>query len=170
MLLIGRVLDGQFRPSTAESVNASIHSDDGRIQTVEMKLLPGEQGRYEGMFLASRTGSYEATIEIEQAEGEDKLIDPVPFRIVPPRVESNAFWLNEKLLKEIASQSGGEYFRIGQLDQLPEALPRLVTRAEFNSPPEPLWDWNTYLRILAFIIPVALLTTEWALRKWYKLL
>jgi len=78
--------------------------------------------------------------------------------------------LNEKLLSEIATQSGGQYFRLEQLDKLPAALPTLVTRAEFNSPPKPLWDANKYLRWLFYGLPVVLLTIEWILRKWYKLL
>ena len=49
-------------------------------------------------------------------------------------------------------------------------LPTLVTRAEFNSPPEPIWDVNKYFRLFAFLLPVVLLSTEWALRKWFKLL
>ena len=81
-----------------------------------------------------------------------------------------SFWLNEKLLKDIAETSGGEYVELDRVSELPAVLPRLVTRAEFNSPPEPIWDVNQYLRFLFFLVPVLLLTCEWALRKWYKLL
>lgn len=168
--LLSRLLDGQYRPLTTPSVEAIVRSDDGRTQKVELRRLPGDQGRYEGLMVASRTGNYQATIELGGDDTEEKLLDPIPFRIVTPKVESNAFWLNEKLLTEIATQSGGKYFRLNELSELPAALPSMVTRAEFNSPPEPLWDWNKYFRFFAFLIPVALLSIEWTLRKWYKLL
>ena len=78
--------------------------------------------------------------------------------------------LGSSVLVSAGCQSGGKYIELEQVNELPEALPRLVTRAEFNSPPEPLWDVNPYLRFLFFMFPVVLLTSEWALRKWYKLL
>lgn len=168
--LLSRLLDGQYRPLTTPSVEAVVRSDDGRTQKVELRRLPGDQGRYEGLMVAARTGNYQATIDLGGDETEEKLLDPIPFRIVTPKVESNAFWLNEKLLTEIATQSGGKYFRLSELSELPAALPSLVTRAEFNSPPEPLWDWNKYFRFFAFLLPVVLLSIEWTLRKWYKLL
>ena len=170
VLLVGRVLDEQFKPSNVQVHKAIVRADDGRTQTIEMKMLPNQEGSYEGTFVAQRIGNFEATIQLAGGETEGKLIDPIAFRVVPPSAESGAYWLNEKLLSEIATQSGGQYFRLEQLDKLPGALPTLVTQAEFNSPPKPLWDVNKYLRWLFYGLPVGLLTIEWILRKWYKLL
>ena len=74
------------------------------------------------------------------------------------------------MLRDIAEQSGGRYFRLDEVNALPESLPQRVQRVAFKSPPKPLWDWNTLFRYAAFLLPVVLLTTEWAVRKWYKLL
>jgi len=122
------VLDQEFRPSTQEVHKAIIRSDDGRSQTIEMKLLPNQEGRYEGTFVAQRIGNYQATIDL--GSSDEKLIDPIAFRVVPPTAESGAFWLNEKLLADIATQSGGKYFQLNQLDDLAESLPTIVTRAD----------------------------------------
>ncbi len=168
IVLVGRVLDQEFRPSTQEMHKATIRSDDGRSQTVAMKLLPNQEGRYEGTFVAQRIGNYQATIEL--GSSDEKLIDPITFRVVPPTAESGAYWLNEKLLGDIATQSGGKYFQLNQLEDVAESLPTIVTRAEFNSPPKPLWDGNLVLRWGILLLPVILLTIEWTLRKWYKLL
>ena len=170
ILFVGRILDEQFRPATKPSYPAKITSQDGRVQTVEMQLLPGGDGQYEGNVIASRTGAFDATIDLQAAADGDKLIEPITFRVVPPKVESNAFWLNEKLLKEIADKSGGRYFRLDEINQLPKALPKRIQRVAFKSPARPLWDWNRYFRYIAFMLPVLLLTAEWAIRKWYKLL
>ena len=64
--------------------------------------------------MAQRIGSFAATIDLGGDSSDGKLIDPIPFRVVPPSAESGAFWLNEKLLTEIADQSGGKYFRLEQ--------------------------------------------------------
>ncbi len=168
--LVGRVLDQEFKLSTAPEVQAIVRSGDGRSQKVTMKLLPQQEGRYEGTFVAQRVGSFDATIEFPGSDPDEKLIDPIAFRVVPPSAESGAYWLNEKLLMEIATLSGGQYFRLEQIEKLPDTLPTMITRAEFNSPPEPLWDLNRYLRWFLFSLPVLLLTVEWTLRKWFKLL
>ncbi len=166
--LVARVLDAQFQPSIQESFEAVVTSDDGRTETVQMKLLPQQKGRYEGAFEAKRLGSFEATIELGQSD--EKLIDPIAFRVVTPSAETNSYWLNKKLMSEIAQRSGGEYLPLDELKKLPDLLPTKVTRAEFNSPPKPLWDASRFLRWSVFLIPAVLLTIEWALRKYYKLL
>lgn len=166
--LVARLLDEQFKPSKEPTFDAVVKSDDGREQTIKMKLLPNQEGRYEGTFPATRIGAYEATIKI--GDESEKLIDPVTFRVVSPSAESGSYWLNEKLLRDIADRSGGKYFRLDSISKLPEVLPDRVERFTFNSPPEPLWDASPRLRWLLFSLPVVLLTIEWAVRKWYKLL
>lgn len=166
--LVARILDPQFQPSTEPSANAILKSDDGRMETVEMKLLPQQKGRYEGTFEAKRLGNYEATLDL--GSSDEVLIDPITFRVVTPSAETNSYWLNKKLMGEIAQRSGGEYLSLDELEKLPGLLPTKVTRAEFNSPPKPLWDASDFLRWTVFLIPAVLLTTEWAVRKYYKLL
>jgi hypothetical protein len=170
IVFIARLLDQQFQPSNQPEVDALIRTSDGRTQKVPMKMLPQQPGRYEGTFVAQRTGSYAATLDMGGGEDAEELIEPISFRVVPPSAESGAFWLNEKLMLEIASLSGGQSFKLDEFEQLADNLPRLVTRAEFNSPPEPIWDINRYFRFFAFLLPVVLLTIEWSLRKWFKLL
>ncbi|MEM9409678.1 MAG: hypothetical protein AAGA30_01105, partial [Planctomycetota bacterium] len=166
---IGRVLSEQFLPSDKETQILTITDQNGRTQNLQMQLLPGGTGQYEGSLVATRTGNFEATITIDDGQDE-KVIEPISFRVVPPQIESNAYWLNEKLLKEIAAKSGGEYFRLDEIDELPEKLPQRIRKIAFKSPSRPLWDWNQLFRTFAFLIPVVLLSIEWGVRKWYKLL
>ncbi len=168
--LIGRVLDSSFKPLTEPSLNTIIESEDGRVQKVDMKLLPQQEGRYEAIFVAQRTGTYQATIEIPNASEDEDLIEPVSFRVVPPNAESGAWWLNEKLLTEVAERSGGKYVSLAQIAELPAQLPASSRRVELNSPPKPFWDINPMLRWLTLGLPVVLLSIEWILRKAYRLL
>lgn len=163
-----RALDAQFQPLTAAEINAVILAADGRTQKVPLKQVPQQEGRYEGSLVAQRTGSY--LVSLELGDGDDKIIDPLPFRIVTPSVETASFWLNEKMLKEIAGLSGGKYFQLDQFAALSEEIPAISTRAEFNGPPEPLWDATPMLRWLTLLLPALLLTVEWGIRKWKKLL
>ena len=169
IMFVARVLNEQFAPSDEATYSTKITNQDGRSQQMEMQLLPGNSGQYEGNVIASRTGIFQATIDFGEQSG-DELIEPITYRVVPPKVESNAFWLNEKLLKEVAEKSGGQYFRLDEIEKLPEVLPKRVQRVSFKSPARPLWDWNQYFRMAAFLLPVILLSAEWAIRKWYKLM
>jgi hypothetical protein len=166
--IMGRALDGQFQPLTVPEITAVISSGDGRVQKIVLQQVPQQEGRYEGSFVAQRTGNYVATLDL--GSGEENVIDPIPFRIVTPSAETESFWLNEKLLKEIANASGGKYYRLEELLTVPADLPVISTRAEFNGPPEPLWDANPTLRWLTLLLPALLLTVEWGIRKWKKLL
>ena len=168
--LMARLLDEQFKPAKAESFDALVTSDDGRTQTVKMKRLPNQEGRYEGAFPATRIGSFEATIKMSAGDDNEELIEPIALRVVSPSAETGSYWLNEKLLRDISSRSGGQYFRLDSIKKMPEVLPDRVQRFTFNSPPEPLWDASPQLRWLIFSLPVVLLTIEWAMRKWFKLL
>ncbi len=168
--LVARLLDQQFKPETREAFDAVVTSDDGRQQTVKLKRLPNQEGRYEGAFPASRIGSYSAIVDMGESTDGEKLVDPVTFRIVSPSAEAGAYWLNEKLLRDISARSGGKYFRLDSIEKLPAELPNTVERFTFNSPPEPLWDASSKTRWFVFLLPAILLTIEWAVRKWYKLL
>jgi hypothetical protein len=88
------------------------------------------------------------------------------------RVDAQRGKLWSKLSKAIivAAKSGGAYIPLDQIERLPDLLPTKITRAEFNSPPRPLWDASQFLRWSVFLLPALLLSFEWALRKYYKLL
>jgi hypothetical protein len=166
---VGRVLDSDFEPSQAAAHQVEIRSDDGLTKEVTLKLVPNSQGNYEGSFDAVRLGAYEAKLKIT-GESDQSLIQPISFRVLPPSAESGADWLNEKLLRQIASESGGEYLPLSQIKLLPDKIPDAIERVEFNSPPQPLWDCSQLLRWTFYLLPVLLLSLEWALRKWFKLL
>lgn len=167
--VLARLLDEQFRPSTVETVQALIKDEQGRVQPLSMRLLPNQPGRYEAVLPASRLGSFQATLDLPSNSNE-KWVDPVAFRVVTPSIEANAYWLNEKMLREIAAASGGKYYPLHEWEKVISELPKLETRAEFNSAPQPIWDYNQLFRAIALLLPILLLGTEWAVRKWFKLL
>lgn len=167
--LSATVLNERMEELSVPSIPAAILSEDGRVQNLELKLLPGLAGQYESSFVAQNTGTFKINVALEGANDETG-IESVSYVVKPPSVESRAYWLDEKRLRDIAEASGGQFFRLDQLAQVSEALPRMESTTEYNSPPEPIWDVNQKLRYLTFLLPVLLLTIEWAVRKKYKLL
>ena len=167
--LIASVLTEQMEQLTVPRIPARIQSEEGRVQDIELKLLPGQSGQYESSFVVQNTGTFRITVNLAGANDETG-IEPVSYVVKPPSVESRAYWLDEKRLRDIAEASGGQYFTLDQLEQISDVLPQLDTTSEYSSPPEPIWDVNEKLRYLTFMLPFILLTIEWAIRKKYKLL
>jgi hypothetical protein len=168
------VRDERRQGLTAPTINAIISDDAGRRQIVELQREPGQDdpetndGRYSGSYSAARLGQF--TISLDLGPDMEKFIKSKQIQVVAPSVETDRNWLNEKKLRNIAEQSGGRYFTIDQLAELPKELPRKVETMTFNGPSKPLWDFTPSMRYLAFALPILLLGIEWTLRKWYKLL
>ena len=87
------------------------------------------------------------------------------FLVQLPSLETAEVWLNKTELVSLAELSGGKYFELDQLDQLPLAVPDATQRVVVPGTPIPLWDTNRVLILL-----VLLLGVEWAIRKGQKLL
>ncbi len=167
--LSATVLNERMEEMELPVIPARILSADGRVRDLELKLLPGLKGQYEASFVAQSTGTFKLRVALEGVDGETG-IEPVSFVVKPPSVESRAYWLDEKRLRDIADASGGQFFTLDQIGEITAVLPQLESTSEYTSPPEPIWDVNNKLRYLTFLLPFLLLTLEWAIRKKYKLL
>ncbi len=167
--LIAQIDDERFQPLKDPTVQAIVRSQDGTPQQIELKATPGQEGSYEASFFAQRIGTFEVSVNLPGADDETG-IEPVQFRVQPPSVESQSYWLNEKFLRDIAQASGGKYYTLDQLESLAKDLPIAETKTEYNSPPQPIWDIHPPFRYLVFLLPFLLLTIEWAIRKKCRLL
>jgi hypothetical protein len=164
-----RLQDPTFQPLKLPDVSAKIDLGNGQTETIQLKKLEGDSGEYEAVMNANRIGQFVLKVDLPGGDS-DEAIEPVTFRVEAPRVEAAAFWLNEKLLRDIANASGGKYFSVDEFATLPEHIATSVEEIQWTDRPQPLWDVNRLLRTICFCIPVILLTLEWALRKGFKLL
>ena len=168
------IRDADLKGLTVPEVAVEITDDKGRVQEIVLQRDPGQDttetndGRYSGSFSATRLGNFEIGVDI--GPDSKKLVKPIAINVVPPSLEASRFWLNEKKLRNIATQSGGKYFTLDQISELPELLYRPPERVEFRSPSQPIWDLSEKIRWLAMLLPVVLLGLEWTLRKTNKLL
>ena len=167
--LTARALSATFEPLDAPVLAAKIQSENGQERGLDLQPLPGQPGEYEASFFAQWIGRSQVTLVLPDGDGADG-IEPTNFRVRPPGVESRSHWLNEKLLRELATASGGTYGTLGDLEQIIDAIPQNESTTVHSSPPEPLWNLSARLRYLAFLLPFVLLVVEWTIRKRYQLL
>lgn len=164
-----RLLDPTYEPLGLETVNATLKVGDNQILPVVFHKIPQQDGDYRATFPANKVGQYELQIELDGAS-EEQQVDPVKVSVRPPQIETRARWLNEPLLREIAEKSGGGFYYLDELPALAESIPDNPSSVEWKTLPEPIWSINNLLKILCFVLPVLLLTAEWAMRKGFKLL
>lgn len=173
--VLAKVLDNQFQPVTDEKIVAQVITAEDVTLPLELKKVPGQAGEYQGVFAPQSVGQFSLTIQLpDQADDlvklSDPLVQPASFRVRSPSLEASTYWLNESLLKQMAEISGGRYFTLDQWSEVAKIVPEKVSETQYESRPEPLWDQTQWLRWSFFILPVLLLTLEWALRKRAKLL
>lgn len=173
--VLAKVLDNQFQPLTAERLTAQVITAEGVTLPLELKQVPGQAGEYQGVFAPQSVGQFSLTMVLPDRSDDlvklsDPLVQPASFRVRSPSLEAATYWLNERLLRQIAEISGGRYFTLDQWNEVAEIVPEKVSETQYQSRPEPLWDQTQGLRWSFFLLPALLLTLEWSLRKKAKLL
>ena len=126
--------------------------------TVQLLLLPNQPGSYEAALIPRKTGQHTLRVRIPGSASEEGVIE-TPFQVELPSVETSQVWLNEPLLKDLASSTGGQYFREEDLHKLPNTISAKTERV--RSPLEvELWASPLY-----FLLMLGVVTAEWVLRK-----
>ena len=128
----------------------------GRQTAVTLRPLPEQPGLYRGEFIVATPGQFQ--FFIEQAPDS-----PLDFNVTDPRFELGETAMNESLLRDLAANTGGAFFREETLHKIPDTI---TARAEkVRSPLEvELWGSPLYFWLLLGVV-----TTEWVLRKRWQL-
>lgn len=115
-------------------------------------------GRYTAQLGALPPGEYTVEASLRDPAGERRLTMPLAVG-APVAAELANVAADPAYLKQLAASSGGEWFTLDRLAELPRRLSRL--REESAQPVEVrLWDsWLLYAAVLS------LLAAEWACRK-----
>jgi hypothetical protein len=157
-----RVLDRDFRPAALESVKVTVEADGVEPRVVELKAIPGSPGLFEGEFLPPAQGSYTARASVT-GEG---MVPVGSFEVRMPRREFADPRMDEGALTAVASGAaqGGRYLAIDGLDQLP-GLVQSRDEDLYTEDEREIWDTWRVLAFFAFLI-----TLEWVLRRWCRML
>lgn len=158
-----RVLDAQFKPMEADSVNVDIISPDRRPLSPARHLERDKSraGQFGGDFRASLPGKY--VIELRIPDTNEKEVKEIDVRV--PDVESEHREQNASLLTDLVRDTGGKYLRLEEVEKaLPNLLPDQGEEYVVDELRKQLWDrdWLYYLLI-------GILSLEWLTRKLLRM-
>lgn len=143
-------------PSIEASYTVRVGSAPGPSQDVALRAVPDQPGMFRGDFVAVAPGTHQFFVKSDPAT-------VLEFDVTEPRFESGETAMNEPLLRQMAEASGGAYFREDNLWQLPSAISAKAERVRSTMDGE-LWSSPLF-----FVLLLALVTVEWALRKRWQL-
>ena len=143
-----------FDPVQEPSVKGffGLKSGQGPRPEVTLRPVPEQPAMYRGEFIAPVAGTYNFWVESDP----QTLLD---LNVTEPKFEFGETAMNEPLLKDLASSTGGQYFREEDLHKLPTTISAKTERVQ--SPLEvELWASPLY-----FLLMLSVVTAEWVLRK-----
>ncbi len=152
--IISYIYNENYEPIDDAQIKAQIQAPNRN--NYDIAFTSDGNGRYTAEFKPALDGNYKVNIfaqrkEIPLGKGSTE------FMVQSMALEMQDTQLNERLLKEISSVSGGAYYHISDFDKLniKEVNDTVVSIVE-NS----VWD-NIYV----FFSAVVFLSLEWLLRK-----
>lgn len=153
-----RIRDTQARPVTNAVAKANIFLDGKKTATIPLEP-DKDSGEFRGRTAPLLAGNYEVRIEV-LGYPEDQMLAKARFYVQPPQAgELAQLNADEQLLKQIASNSGGAFFREENASALADRL-KLLSEGRVMQSDTALWQ--SYLWFAAIVL---LLTIEWILRK-----
>lgn len=153
--LVGRLYSAAFE-AIQDPVVKGHYSKKGQVggaaSEVLMRPVQDQPGLYRGEFIAGAPGDYQFSVDLDPTSA-------VEFSVIEPQFELGDTAMNEGLLRQMAKTTTGGYFREEDLYQLPDML---NTRTEKVRSPLEVDLWSSPL---VFLFLMALVTTEWVIRK-----
>jgi hypothetical protein len=161
VMVEARLLDTRYQPLDRPRVEAAVRMEDRLIETIELDAQTERPGWYRGRWVPTGTGLHEIQIDLPGSEGVAPARIQSAVQVHPPDLEFRQTRLDRGSLQTLAAESaGGEYLDIDEVGRLTELIPSRRASLVLTGQVDHLWDrWWTLM------ILVALLGTEWALRK-----
>jgi len=158
--LRAEVRDTTYLPTGDAQVEAKLLAPDGSSSIVSFRPDPLETGVYSAELDAGQAGSY--VVEVSAKRGTADLgRDVVTFRRENGVAENFHREQNRDLLEKLASQTGGRYYRAGDLGRLTNEITYSDSGITVRETKD-LWDMPA-----VFFLALLLCSTEWLLRrKW----
>lgn len=150
------IYNENYDPMDNAQIKAQVQTPAGTSR--DIKFVFEENGRYSAEFTPTMDGNHKVEVT---AEHNGRLIGKgtAEFIVQTATLEYQSIQLNEPLLKQVADISGGKYYNINDIDELPKSI-KSDQESIALTKEQSIWD-NGWL--LGFV--VVMLTTEWLLRK-----
>lgn len=161
VVLEARVLDEDYRPSNNPTQTVYYEDPWDNTEELTLELVQDRPGLYRASFDVARPGSYKAW-----TERDGKRNSSTEFEVILPSQENSEPAPDPELLRLIARVSGGRSAELASLAELKAEFPGDEERRQpISSELEDAWDtWTSLLLLLA------LLSTEWIMRKRLELI
>jgi hypothetical protein len=133
--------------------------DGSGEQVVDLQADSDSPGAYSGEFLAPKAGQFELNLRDPDGPRDTLEQEKRFFAVREFNLEKTRTAMNESLLREMAAQTGGAFFREENLHELPAAIPDRTRETVVRMERE-LWSSWIYFLLLLIVI-----TIEWVIRK-----
>ncbi|MEX0935676.1 MAG: hypothetical protein WD013_02150, partial [Gemmatimonadota bacterium] len=156
--LVARVSSEEYLPVNDARVVARVTDPFGAEQEIPLTWNLDRDGEYRGSFVPSADGPYD--VDIEALDGDRELSAPtlhIEAGVLDEELRSGA--MRGSLLRRVASETGGNFHTLDDLDRLPEAL-RYTERGTVVQEERDLWDLPLF-----FFLLFGLLSAEWIIRR-----
>jgi uncharacterized membrane protein len=166
VMLNAAVADPQYTAAADAKVEAHILGPSGISALVEMAPVPDNPGQFQAAWSAPKTGAYLTEITAQRSDPKSGAVtqlgrDVLTFQRMDGVAESFHIEQNRDLLERLAVQTGGQYWKPGDLGKLAAAIPFSEAGVTVRQTKD-LWDLP-----LVFLVLLLLRTSEWWLRrKW----
>jgi uncharacterized membrane protein len=163
--LEARVLDQDYRPSERPEQVARLTAPDGTTSEIKLERAQDRPGLYRASFDLERPGLYTAAIDLPGESGGPRVAS-TEFEVALPSRENADPSPDPQTLASISSLTHGRALDLAHVQDLLEEFPGHEERREpISSELDDAWDnWGTLL------LALALLSTEWVLRKRWELI
>ncbi len=155
-----RLLDAEFRPVQAGTVELSVRRDGEDEEPVRLQPIQATPGGYGGVLYPQQFGRFELAYS-----APDGLRITQSFEVKRPNVEFDDPRTARDVMQRLAHMTGGRYVRPSEFARFIRSIPDRSRTVVEPGPLKPLWDTPYLLALL-----VAALAAEWALRKRMGLL
>lgn len=152
------VRDSAFLPRNGASVSASVMAPDGSVQEVPFDWSADRDGEYVARFVPAANGVHQ--VRVRAIAGRDTSLSPATFvRVAEPVEEFFGAERRDALLDQLARETGGRTYDAGNAADVARDL-TYSTSGSSEVKRLDLWDAP-----IVFLVLLALLATEWVLRR-----
>ena len=168
------LVDEQFEPLVAPSVEAQVLTPEGGVDTVTLRAVQGagRDGAFDGSYVVRQAGDYEIRVTLGDALDEVVLATPVQVRL--PTIELERPRRNDGGLQTLAVATGGEYLPVDAkvsdqtiIDRLSEQLVPRDQTTVLPGTPDRTFSLRRNATLLWLI--ATMLSMEWVIRRLHRL-
>ena len=161
--LTAQVRNAEFQPDADARVTAHITGPEGTDAMVELQPSQDQPGTYQAEWTAEKPGPYLAEVTADAAGSPPQPLgrSVITFQREDGVAESFHTGQNRRLLRQLASETGGRYWTASDLKSLPRDISYSEAGISVRSTKE-LWNMP-----IVFLLLIGLPCSEWLLRrKW----